>query len=284
MNKNFDLHRLGMVVRWSILSEWKHFASGIIGLSIGIALFCILTLFFNLSMTIETGGIEGIQIAKELYLSRVYGFMGANAFIAFYVLASCIFTNMKGKLKRENFLMLPASNLEKFAARLALTTIGAVIGIFCALVIGDIIQLIFSLFITPDFHVSITWPVVTNLGSSMFPSAGDELPAAALYAFLLFAHSFATLGGTLYRKLPTLLTLCTSILLCIILGIVIGKLEAAGLLNFNIHIDFSRGTFAEKCIEITAILFFLALSALNYWGAYKIFCRMQVISNKWINL
>ncbi len=283
MNKNFDLHRLGMVVRWSIFSEWKHFASGIIGLSIGIALFCILNLF-SLRECIEAGDMGVTKTAEELYLSKVFGFMATIAIIAFFVLASCIFTNMKGKLKRENFLMLPASNLEKFAARLALTTIGAVIGIFCALVIGDIIQLIFSLFITPDFHVSITWPVVTNLGFSMFPSAGDELPAAALYAFLLFAHSFATLGGTFYRKLPTLLTLCTSILLCIILGIVIGKLEAAGLLNFKINIDFSRGTFAEKCIEITAILFFLALSTFNYWGAYKIFCRMQVISNKWINL
>ena len=28
----------------------------------------------------------------------------------------------------------------------------------------------------------------------------------------------------------------------------------------------------------------LALAAFNYWASYKLFTRMQVICNKWINI
>lgn len=268
-----------MVVRWSILSEWKSFASGIIGLGIAIALYCIFSLFNN-KIALETGFMN----AGEVYRSMVSSFMGGVSFIAFYVLASCIFSNMKTKLKRENFLMLPASNQEKFVARLSLTTIGAVVGIFCSLVIGDIIQLIFSFFITPSFHTCITWAVIKAAVIGLAPSEVDWLAAIALYSFLLFAHSFATLGGTFYRKLPVLLTACTSVLLCIILGIVFSKLEDTGLLNLNLNIDLHRGNLTDIYFTATTAIVCLVLSAFNYWASYKVFTRMQVICNKWINL
>ncbi len=279
MNKTFDLHRLGMVVRWSILSEWKGFAGGIIGLGIAIALYCLISLF-----TIKALGESGYMVAENLYASRVCGFMGGMTFIAFYVLASCIFTNMKTKLKRENFLMLPASNLEKFVARLLLTTAGAVVGIFCSLVIGDILQFLFSLFITPGFHTSITWAVLKEAALNLFSPTDNWLAAIALYFFLLFAHSFATLGGSFYRKLPVLLTACTSIVLCIILGIIVNQLGEAGILNFNLNIDLSRGNTTDICFTATIAIVFLALAAFNYWASYKVFCRMQIICNKWLNL
>ncbi len=279
MNKTFDLHRLGMVVRWSILSEWKGFAGGIIGLGIGIALYCLISLF-----TIKALGENGYMVAEDLYASRVCGFMGGMAFIAFYVLASCIFTNMKTKLKRENFLMLPASNLEKFVARLLLTTAGAVVEIFCSLVIGDILQFLFSLFITPGFHTSITWAVLKEAALNLFSPTDNWLAAIALYFFLLFAHSFATLGGSFYRKLPVLLTACTSIVLCIILGIIVNQLGEAGILNFNLNIDLCRGNTTDICFTATIAIVFLALAAFNYWASYKVFCRMQIICNKWLNL
>ena len=268
-----------MVVRWSILSEWKSFTSGIVGLGIAIALYCIFALFNN-KIALETGFMN----AGESYRSMVSSFMGGVGFVAFYVLASCIFSNMKTKLKRENFLMLPASNLEKFVARLLLTTIGAVAGIFCSLVIGDIIQLVFSFFITPGFHTSITWAVVKTSVLGLSPSEVEWLAAIALYSFLLFAHSFATLGGTFYRKLPVLLTACTSVLLCIILGIVISKLGDTGLLDFDLNIDLSRGNLRDIYFTATIAVVFLVLSAFNYWASYKVFTRMQVICNKWINL
>lgn len=39
-------------------------------------------------------------------------FFGFISFMVIYILASCIFRNMKTKLQRKSFLMLPATNLE----------------------------------------------------------------------------------------------------------------------------------------------------------------------------
>ena len=206
------------------------------------------------------------------------------AFIAFYILASCIFNNMKTKLQRESFLMLPACNLEKFVARLLMMSIGVLVQLFAAVILADVIQFIFSFIITPDFHISITWTVLSHIISTIHPFDNDWLKWITLYSFILFSHSFATLGGTFYRKLPVLLTACTGILLSMILGCIINKLGEAGVFDFFSHINFSNGSTADYCLTITAFVVFLALAAFNYWASYKLFTRMQVVCNKWINI
>ena len=280
MNKTFDLHRLGMVIRWDILTNWKRHLGAIAGLTIGSSIYCVLRLF---SMRFWLTSTDVEQAAHQYQLSFDM-FFAVMAFIAFYILASCIFNNMKTKLQRENFLMLPANNLEKFVARLLLMSIGCLIQLFAALVLTDVIQLIFSFFITPGFHTSITWPVLDHTFSSIHFSGNDWLKWIAISAFLLFAHSFATLGGTFYRKLPEFLTVCTGIFLCMILGYIINWLGKAGLFDFFGNIDFSNGSTADYCITTTTTVVFLALAAFNYWASYKIFTRMQVICNKWLNI
>lgn len=280
MKKNFDLHRLSMVLRWDILTNWQRHLGATAGLAIGISLYCVLRLF---SMRYWLNSTD-VELAGHQYQVSVCMFFSVVAFIAFYVLASCIFNNMKTKLQRESFLMLPACNLEKFVARLLMMSIGALVQLFAAVILADVIQFIFSFIITPDFHISITWAVLSHIIPIIQPFDNDWLKWITLYSFILFSHSFATLGGTFYRKLPVLLTACTGILLSMILGYIINKLGEAGVFDFFSHINFSNGSTADYCITITAFFVFLALAAFNYWASYKIFTRMQVICNKWINM
>lgn len=280
MKKNFDLHRLSMVLRWDILTNWQRHLGATAGLAIGISLYCVLRLF---SMRYWLNSTD-VELAGHQYQVRVCMFFSVVAFITFYVLASCIFNNMKTKLQRESFLMLPACNLEKFVARLLMTSIGVLVQLFAAVILADVIQFIFSFIITPDFHISITWAVLSHIIPIIQPFDNDWLKWITLYSFILFSHSFATLGGTFYRKLPVLLTACTGILLSMILGYIINKLGEAGVFDFFSHINFSNGSTADYCITITAFFVFLALAAFNYWASYKFFTRMQVICNKWINI
>lgn len=280
MKKNFDLHRLSMVLRWDILTNWKRHLGATAGLAIGISIYCVLRLF---SMRYWLNSTD-VELVGHQYQVSVCMFFSVIAFIAFYVLASCIFNNMKTKLQRESFLMLPACNLEKFVARLLMMSIGALVQLFAAVILADVIQFIFSFIITPDFHISITWAVLSHIIPIIQPFDNDWLKWITLYSFILFSHSFATLGGTFYRKLPVLLTACTGILLSLILGYIINKLGEAGVFDFFSHINFSNGSTADYCITITAFFVFLALAAFNYWASYKLFTRMQVICNKWINI
>lgn len=280
MKKNFDLHRLSMVLRWDILTNWQRHLGATAGLAIGLSIYCVLRLF---SMRYWLNSTE-VELASHQYQVSVCMFFSVIAFIAFYALASCIFNNMKTKLQRESFLMLPACNLEKFVARLLMMSIGVLVQLFAAVILADVIQFIFSFIITPDFHISITWAVLSHIISTIHPFDNDWLKWITLYSFILFSHSFATLGGTFYRKLPVLLTACTGILLSMILGYIINKLGEAGVFDFFSHINFSNGSTADYCITITAFFVFLALAAFNYWASYKLFTRMQVICNKWINI
>ena len=280
MKKNFDLHRLSMVLRWDILTNWQRHLGATAGLAICSSIYCVLRLF---SMRYWLNSTD-VELAGHQYQVSVCMFFSVIAFIAFYVLASCIFNNMKTKLQRESFLMLPACNLEKFVARLLMMSIGVLVQLFAAVILADVIQFIFSFIITPDFHISITWTVLSHIISTIHPFDNDWLKWITLYSFILFSHSFATLGGTFYRKLPVLLTACTGILLSMILGYIINKLGEAGVFDFFSHINFSNGSTADYCITITAFFVFLALAAFNYWASYKLFTRMQVICNKWINI
>ena len=280
MKKNFDLHRLSMVLRWDILTNWQRHLGATAGLAISISIYCVLRLF---SMRYWLNSTD-VELAGHQYQVSVCMFFSVIAFIAFYVLASCIFNNMKTKLQRESFLMLPACNLEKFVARLLMMSIGVLVQLFAAVILADVIQFIFSFIITPDFHISITWAVLSHIIPIIQPFDNDWLKWITLYSFILFSHSFATLGGTFYRKLPVLLTACTGILLSMILGYIINKLGEAGVFDFFSHINFSNGSTADYCITITAFFVFLTLAAFNYWASYKLFTRMQVICNKWINI
>lgn len=281
MNKTFELHRLSMVIRWDILTNWKRHLGALAGLTISISVYCVLKLF-SMRFWLCSDDVE--QAAKQ-YQQSICMFYAVITFIAFYILASCIFNNMKTKLQRESFLMLPAYNIEKFVARFLVMSIGGLVQLLAALILADVIQLIFSFIITPGFHTSITWPVLSHISSIPVPLSGNDwLKITSIYAFLLFAHSFATLGGAFYRKKPVLLTACTGILLCMILGYIINELGEVGAFDFFSHVDFSNGSMADFCSTITLTVVFLVLAAFNYWASYKIFTRMQVICNKWTNI
>lgn len=281
MKKNIDLNRLGMVIRWDVLNNWTYNLGVIAGLAICFSIANIIRLY-RISGFIAAS--HELDAMTDSYKESAYMFFGFISFMVIYVLASCIFRNMKTKLQRESFLMLPATNLEKYVARFLVVTVGGLVTLLGALVISDIIQLIFSFFITPGFHISLTWPVLSHTIFALSPIDNSWQTILEVYSFLIFAHSFATLGGAFYRKFPVLLTACTGLALCLILGYIINELGEAGWLDFVGTLHIEEGSSAQYCAVFTSSAVFLALAAFNYWASYKLFTRMQVICNKWINI
>lgn len=99
MNKTFDLHRFGMVLRWDLLTNWKSYFYSIAGLAIGIIMLSISMLYsFPHSHYIVEGGD-----LSNYYEVRMTGFL-ATILIAFFFVSACnIFSNTKTKLQRESF-------------------------------------------------------------------------------------------------------------------------------------------------------------------------------------
>ena len=122
MNKTFDLHRFGMVLRWDLLTNRKSYFCSIAGLAIGIIMLSIPMLYnFPSSRVIRAGGD-----LSDYYRCSIVGFLAAIVILFFFISACNIFSNMKTKLQRESFMMLPANNLEKYAARFLMMSVGSI--------------------------------------------------------------------------------------------------------------------------------------------------------------
>ena len=289
MNKTFDLHRFGMVLRWDLLTNWKSYFYSIAGLAIGIIMLSISMLYTFPHSHYIVGGDLG-----NYYEDSMTGFL-ATILIAFFFVSACnIFSNTKTKLQRESFMMLPANNLEKYAARFLMMSVGSILIMVIATLIADFVQFILSFFMTPGYHASIIGSslrqiyeaaIDTTYNNPISILAGQyKIDAAILgWSFLTMIYSFCLLGGTFFRKQPIILTAVSGIIIFMIIGYCGSKLEEWGAFDFFKHLNYDNpGT--SLCMAIFWSVIFLALAAGSLWASYKLFTRMQVICNKWINM
>lgn len=288
MNKTFDLHRFGMVLRRDLLTNWKSYFYSIAGLAIGIIMLSISMLYsFPHSYFIVERDLN------YYYECRMTGFLAA-IFILFIFISACnIFSNMKTKLQRESFMMLPANNLEKYAARFLMMSIGSIIMMLIATLIADFVQFVLSFFMTPGYHASIIGSSLSQIYKAATDAGNNPISILAWqykidaaipgWSFLTMIYSFCLLGGTFFRKQPIILTAVSGIIIFMIIGYCGSELEEWGAFDFFKHLNYDNpGT--SLCMAIFWSVIFLALAASSLWASYKIFTRMQVICNKWINM
>lgn len=285
MNKVLDFHRLAMVLRWDALSNWKKYVRNTLGLAFVFSFICI---WFQFNW--RSNGYVTYYDVKDLYLGNVSGLFMFISFIIFFFCGSRIFINMKTKASRSLFLMLPATNMEKFTSRLLYTVLGTSLMIVASWMIADIIQLVFSFFLTPGMQGSLVGKAFEelflkdNFDSSHFivrngtSVLGQTFPVGMLLLSLtIFTHSFFTLGGTVFRKSATLLTICSSFILMFLTALISSFVDDDVLVHFVQSMQ--PNTFGWLMVNV-----FLLLSVFNYWASYKLFTHMQIINNKWFNI
>lgn len=285
MNKVLDFHRLAMVLRWDALSNWKKYVCSTLGLAFVFSFICI---FYQFNW--RSNGYVTYNDVKDLYLGNVSGMFMFISFIIFFFCGSRIFINMKTKASRSLFLMLPATNMEKFTSRLLYTVLGTSLMIVASWMIADIIQFVFSLFLTPGMQGSLVGTAFeelflkNNFDSSHFvvrngtSVLGQTFPVGMfLLSLTIFTHSFFTLGGTVFRKSATLLTICSSFILMFLMALISSFVDDDVLVHFVQSMQ--PNTFGWLMVNV-----FLLLSVFNYWASYKLFTHMQIINNKWFNV
>ena len=285
MNKVLDFQRLAMVLRWDALSNWKKYVRSTLGLAFVFSFICI---FYQFNW--RSNGYVTYNDVKDLYLGNVSGMFMFISFIIFFFCGSRIFINMKTKASRSLFLMLPATNMEKFTSRLLYTVLGTSLMIVASWIIADIIQFVFSLFLTPGMQGSLVGTAFEglflkdNFDSSHFvvrngtSVLGQTFPVGMfLLSLTIFTHSFFTLGGTVFRKSATLLTICSSFILMFLMALISSFVDDDVLVHFVQSMQ--PNTFGWLMVNV-----FLLLSVFNYWASYKLFTHMQIINNKWFNV
>lgn len=274
-NNNFQFSRLLMVMRWDMFTNLKSYLNMMLGMTFALLPFFIMQLYqLSKQYQLFPDTIDLSYWGMSQYVLMIFS-------IAMYMMATQIFMVMKTTGQREQFLMLPASNLEKYISRFLFSTLGAAVAMITAIVVSDLVQLIFSFVLLPGHHQSVClsimallWKIWTTFIESI-DSAGALMLSLLIMTCGVLVHSFFILCGTLFRKHTIVMS---GILFIVMIYLVIYVIESVpGTITTCLMHGDNSWIF---CLLIAELL----LAGFQYWLSYKVFTRMQVICNKWINL
>ena len=290
---SFSFNRFGKTLRWVMAVNFRTLVMWTIG--------SVVAVFVGELMTAE---IRNLSAYEMVFL---FGTMGSALFILVsLIMASTIVSSVNEKRKRQAFLMMPSTNLEKFLSLLVYTSVICVACVFLAFVLGDCLRMVWfkmqSYFVEYQVQVSVSDPAETYHGwSSALPKLIENLtpnvldPESdrytwfynAMNVFVIFAIavwnlSLMTICGTLLRKYAFVVASLIIILCSVLLS---WTIHHFGLFLFwgdmwkdGIHYESEVGALAY----VLAVLL-PALAVFNYWASFHIFKHFDLITNKWTN-
>ena len=198
--------------------------------------------------------------------------------------ATSMFSQMKETRQRSAYLLWPVSHLEKYVVSFLHSFVLMAILTVVAYMLADALRVLVD-WLTGRVVIWGTTKLTEPMGDAVFE---QWQTIWMLFTWVFYIHSLYILGGTLFRRQQFLLTSVTIAVVGILLITVLNQFNWD-----NVQIDFIRTTWDEKTntyINIFYPFFYIlhsvlcALIIFNYWASYKLFTRMQVINNKWLNV
>jgi hypothetical protein len=197
--------------------------------------------------------------------------------------ASFLFSGMKDTRKRSAFLLWPVSNLEKYVISIILSVFWMMVITIGAYVLADAMR-VFVDWVTGRV---IIWgvPILYTKVISQAIFHNDWQMVWWFFTFVFYVHSLYIVGGTLFRRQQFLFTSATIAVVGILLIMLLNQIHP--------DVEFITGTWDEKTETYNQTFhpFFYILNTtlcvlivFHYWASYKLFTRMQVINNKWLNV
>jgi len=135
--KNFDMKRFAQLLQYDVVSNWRNHVS----FAIGAFLAHFATQFGVIYIAVKSMHHALPERAGDI-CEDAANISFVVSFIVFSVAMSLMFANLKTKPKRIAYLMLPATNAEKFLSRLILFTLGAWVVNFVAFVFADLLRML----------------------------------------------------------------------------------------------------------------------------------------------
>ena len=290
---SFSFNRFGKTLRWVMAVNFRTLLMWTIG--------SVVAVFVGELMSAEIGKYSADEMV------RLYGTMGCALFILVsLIMASTIVSSVNEKRKRQAFLMIPSTNLEKFLSLLVYTSVICVACVLLAFVLGDCLRMAWfkmqSYFVEYQVQVSVSDPAETYHGwSSALPKLIENLTPNVLdpdsyrrswfynamnifviFAIVVWNLSLMTICGTLLRKYAFVVASLIIILCSILLS---WTIHHFGLFLFwgdvwkdGVHYESEVGALAY----VLAVLL-PALAVFNYWASFHIFKHFELITNKWTN-
>ena len=277
--ENFNIQRFGNVCSRLVMIRKQEYFRMFLGLMLAFTFFSVLACNpFHL----EALSDEDYKLA----FLKISGLIGVISFIIVVLSGSMIISDLKTKQQRIDELALPATNLEKFVARAIGSTLLAVVIFLVAFFVADLLQMLINMLLHKGTFASTTVMIkdaITKIRIlDIKPSAEETFMSVSISNILSFLAPNACyiLGGMLFRKTAWLKTS----LALIILGIIIFSLFVGyGYLvyKYTDYVVYIPEWIQSKWFSTTLSIVQIVVC---YYFAYRIYCRLQAINTRWLNI
>ena len=305
MNNTFSFSRFGMVLKRDLVENRKRY------LGVFFIMFAVFLVYqlSNINDIIELGQLRAYEAAD--YMSKLASdclpcFYGILSLALMGAAADMTSIPLQSKTSAINYLMQPASDLEKFLSRAFINTVVVIIMAYVALLCADLVRIL----CTPLFEVKafygLTVPrawngwieplkeTYTNGGVGYSYVNGIEVRSewelglaimAVLYTVLsvLYLHSQFILSGCIWRKRALIKMFLIGLILTIIFVWLLAEMEPL----FEDWLEQSVVPWFEttSTLKINLVIFaigipfFLIFTIFNWWLSFRLFSRKQMIQS-----
>lgn len=277
--ETFNIKRFGNVCTRLVMLRKKEYFN----------IFLSMMLIFTLMCVLACNPFKLEPLSDEQYKLAILGTGGfcAGVLTIYIILAgSMVIRDLKTKQQRIDELMLPATNLEKFTARVIASTFLPIVITVVAYFAADLLQMLINMLLHKGTFASITvaaMHIIDEASRLTITPFQQETAMAILISTLLSlfaANTVYVLGGMLFRKTAWLKTS----LAIVILGIIFFSLfvgYAYLVYRYTDYVVYIPEWAKSNWVTVASCL---VQASVCYYFAYRIYCKLQAINTRWLNI
>lgn len=277
--ETFNIQRFGNVCTRLVMLRKREYFNIFLAITLFVALSCIFA-----CNPFSGEAKETLEYAYSFF--QVVGSIYVFAVVLIIVNGANIIRDLKTKQQRIDELVLPATNLEKFTARVLASTVLVLILAAAGIVAGDILQMLINMLLHKGTFGSISLYATKQMYSMMETNilAIENVahkPIRFMFVLtLISSNAFYLLGGMLFRKTAWLKTTLAVIVISIALfGMFVGY--AYVVYGYTNYVVYMPEWMQESWFNITLLI---VQTCACYYFAYRIYCRLQAINTRWLNI
>ena len=306
INNKFSFSRFGAVLKCDLMENWVRY----------IGVFAIL-FFANLAYqladikdVVELSMLRGIpaeEHMKQLAIDCVPFFYGVLALALMCAAADMTAVPFRTKGRGMNYLMMPATKLEKFLSRAFINVVMVIVMAYVALFLADLARMLYVAIVDVEGFYGFTFPTVWNKlfeplrevyknggvgyaivdGEIIRPEWGMGMAIMAVATLVLsvfYFHSIILLGGCIWRKGALLKTLFVGFMIAMLFLWMIAHIMPSIEPWFVEVIEpWAERTFVSETVFVRfifsiAIPLYLVLISLHWWLSFRLFSRKQAVA------
>ena len=277
--ETFNIQRFGNVCTRLVMLRKREYFNLFLAIVLFVGLLCVFT-----CNPLSGDAIEPLQY-KYSFLQlgmTIYSF----SLIVITLYGANIIRDLKTKQQRIDELVLPATNLEKFTARVLASTVLVLILVVAGIVAGDILQMLINMLLHKGTFASISLYATKQMYSMMETSiiAIENVahkPVRLMFTLMLIGgNAFYLLGGMLFRKTAWLKTTLAIIILSIVLfSMLVGY--AYVVYAYTSYVVYIPEWMQSAWFNIALMMVQICVC---YYFAYRIYCKLQAINTRWLNI